>query len=188
MDRVYSAVRASQYSRLTRGLGRQESNLQHLALPEWGALPRRHDQIDHHQIDSVGADDRIRTCDEHGSLRSRRRLSTNFSTSAEVPCARFELAMSSLRTRWRWPLAQHGMAPPMGIQPTMTRSTGGRLQQPTPRAFEKGCGSGESNPGFNHGKVVRLLLSHYRRVPESRVERLPRRYQRGVQTPRQTRE
>jgi hypothetical protein len=64
----------------------------------------------------------------------------------KVPCARFELAMSSLRTRWRWPLAQHGMAPPMGIQPTMTRSTGGRLQQPTPRAFEKGCGSGESNP------------------------------------------
>lgn len=42
----------------------------------------------------------------------------------------------------------------MGIQPTMTRSTGGRLQQPSPRAFENECGSGESNPGFNHGKVV----------------------------------
>ena len=102
----------------------------------------------------IGADGRTRTCDEHGSLRSRRSLSTNFSTSAKVPCARFELAMSSLRTRWRRPLAQHGMAPPMGIQPTMTRSTGGRLQQPTPRARKKRCGSGESNPGFNHGKVV----------------------------------
>ena len=128
----------------------------------------------------IGADGRTRTCDEHGSLRSRRSLSTNFSTSAKVPCARFELAMSSLRTRWRRPLAQHGMAPPMGIQPTMTRSTGGRLQQPTPRARKKRCGSGESNPGFNHGKVVGCHCLTTAGFPRAESNSRQPRYQRGA--------
>ena len=120
----------------------------------------------------IGADGRTRTCDEHSSLRSRRSLSTNFSTSARVPCARFELALSSLRTRWRRPLAQHGLAPPMAIQPTMTRSTGGRLQQPTPRAERKSAAAG-IEPRFQPWQGRRLPLSHDRGVPEGRIEQPP---------------
>ena len=68
----------------------------------------------------------------------------------------------------------------MGIQPTTSSVTVTRLQQPSPRARKKRCGSGESNPGFNHGKVVGCHCLTTAGFPRAESNSRQPRYQRGA--------